>query len=279
MNRKMIESWGLQLELDLNKIEKGNFSPSSKLSNSLQIIKAKIAKVADHLKKEPFKNTGEEVSYFKELSPKFYSCWIYAIASYQLRLNKPCGTLETCKNYFEEELKIIQRYFNQNAFYYHYYKSGASELDAVCFVRDAQMESIPVSEIHLSDNDLSTSFDLLFGKFIAYEKLQAYILSQLNEENETIMPEVELNQTRNTTKINLSVDQIGLIARAADDARLLNGRSFTKICEELAPCIATAEKENISPNSLRSNAYLANQTDKQNVINTLKKMIDFIKGY
>jgi hypothetical protein len=33
-----------------------------------------------------------------------------------------------------------------------------------------------------------------------------------------------------TTKINLSVDQIGLIARAADDARLLDGRSFTKIC-------------------------------------------------
>jgi hypothetical protein len=279
MNRKMIESWSLQLELDLNKIEKGSLNPSCKLSNSLQIIKAKLAKVASHLKKEPFNNELEEVSYFKELNPKFYSCWIFVIASYQLELNTPCGTVETCKNYLEEELKIIQRYFNQNAFYYHYYKSGACELDAVCFVRGAQMESIPVSEIHLSDNDLSTSFDLLFAKFMAYEKLQAYILSQLNEENETTRSEVELNESKKTTKINLSVDQIGLIARAADDARLLNGRSFSKICEELAPFIATAQKEKISPNSLRSNAYLANQTDKQNVINTLKKMIDFIRGY
>lgn len=179
----------------------------------------------------------------------------------------------------EEELKIIQRYFNQNAFYYHYYKSGASELDAICFVRGAQMESIPVSEIHLSDNDLSTSFDLLFAKFIAYERLQTHIVAQLNGEQEVLEVPVVEEKLQPTTKINLSVDQIGLIARAADDARVLDGRSFTKICEELAPCIATAEKDHISPNSLRSNAYLSEFKDKQNVIKTLEKMIDFIKGY
>lgn len=279
MKKQMIELWSLQLELDLNKIEKGNLSPSSKLSNSLEIIKANLAKVASHLKDEPFKNQTEEICYFKELSSKFYSFWIFAIESYQLGLNAPCGTLETCRVYFEEELKIIQRYFNQNAFYYHYYKSGACELDTICFVRGGQMESIPISEIHLSDNDLNTSFDLLFAKFIAYEKLQNYILLKLNGDDDNIESGRVAVEPKKTTKINLSVDQIGLIARAADDARLLNGRSFRKICEELAPYIATSEKEHISSNSLRSNAYLAEFSDKENVIKTLKKMIDFIKGY
>ncbi len=279
MNRQILESWCQQLEQDLKAIEQANFLPCKNLSDSLQIIKAKLAKVAKHIRDNPFKDELEEIIFFKKIIPRFYSCWIFAIASYQLELNKPCGTLETCKSYFEDELKVIQRYFNQNAFYYHYYKSGACELDSVCFVRGAEMESIPVTEIHLSDNDLSTSFDLLFAKFIAYEKLQAFILSQLNEENNIIEPEPEVVKPRHTTKINLSVDQIGLIARAADDARLLNGRSFNKICEELAPCIATAEKDNISPNSLRSNAYLAEFSDKENVIKTLYKMIDFIKGY
>lgn len=279
MNRQMIESWCQQLEKDLELIEQANFLPCKSLSDSLQIIKAQLAKVAKHLKIDPFQNQEEEILFFKEISPRLYSCWIFAISSYQLELNRPCGTLETCRCYFEDELKMIQRYFNRNAFYYHYYKSKASELDAVCFVRGAQMESIPVSEIHLSDNDLSTSFDLLFAKFIAYEKLQARIVAELNGENGRSVVTVSEDKPQTTTKINLSVDQIGLIARAADDARLLNGRSFSKICEELAPCIATAEKDNISPNSLRSNAYLAEYSDKQNVIKTLEKMIDFIKGY
>jgi hypothetical protein len=279
MNKQMIESWCQQLERDLKIIEQADFLPCKNIADSLQIVKAKLAKVASHLKKEPFKNQLQEVTYFKELSPRFYSCWIFAIASYQLELHRPCGTLETFRGYLEEELKIIQRYFNQNAFYYHYYKSGATELDAVCFVRGAQMESIPISEIHLTDNDLSTSFDLLFAKFIAYERLQELIISMLNGEQNIVVGAVAVEKPLPTTKINLSVDQIGLIARAADDARLLDGRSFTKICEELAPYIATAEKDSISPNSLRSNAYLSEFSDKQNVIKTLEKMIDFIKGY
>nr|WP_294897161.1 RteC domain-containing protein [uncultured Pedobacter sp.] len=279
MNRQILESWYQQLDQDLKAIKNANFAPCKLLSDSLQIVKIKLAKVSEHVKQYPFQNQSEEIIFFKEISPRFYSCWIFAIAYYQLQLNKPCGTLETGKSYFEDELKVIQRYFNQNAFYYHYYKSGACELDSICFVREAEMESIPVSEIHLSDNDLSTSFDLLFAKFIAYEKLQAFILSLLKEENNIIEPEPRLVKPRHTTKINLSVDQIGLIARAADDARLLDGRSFNKICEELAPCIATAEKDHISPNSLRSNAYLAEFSDKENVIKTLYKMIDFIKGY
>jgi len=279
MNKQMIESWCQQLKRDLKIIEHADFLPGKKVADSLQIVKAKLAKVASHLKKEPFTNQLQEVTYFKELSPRFYSCWIFAIAAYQLELHKPCGTLETCRSYLEEELRIIQRYFNQNAFYYHYYKSGATELDSVCFVRGKQMESIPISEIHLTDNDLSTSFDLLFAKFIAYERLQGLIVSMLNGEQDLLRAPVKEEKSLPTTKINLSVDQIGLIARAADDARLLDGRSFNKICEELAPCIATAEKDHISPNSLRSNAYLSELKDKQNVIKTLEKMIDFIKGY
>ena len=279
MNKQIMESCYQQLEQDLKAIQQARFTEGKRLADSLQIIKQKLGKVAEHIKNHPFKDELEEITFFKEISPRFYSCWIFSIASYQLELNKPCGTVETCMRYFEEELKIIQRYFNHNAFYYHYYKSGASELDAVCFVRGSEMESIPVSEIHLNDNDLSTSFELLFAKFIAYEKLQTVILFQMNGESEHIETEPAKREPVVTTKINLSVDQIGLIARAADDARLLNGRSFNKICEELAPCISTSEKAKISPNSLRSNAYLAEFSDKENVIKTLYKMIDFIKGY
>jgi hypothetical protein len=279
MKNLLLESWYLQLEQDLNTIQISNLPPCKRLSDSLQIIREKLAQVADHLKKYPFKDQEEEIYFFKKLSPKFYSSWIFVISYYQLELNTPLGSLENCKSYYDDELNVINRYFNQNAFYYHYFRSEARELDAVCFVRESQMDSIPVSEILLSENDLSTSFDLLFAKFIAYEKLQILIVAKINGEDKIAKPATIEELPITTTRINLSVDQIGLIARAADDARLLNGRSFNKICEELAPYISTMEREKISSNSLRSNAYLSEFSDKQNVIKTLEKMIDFIKGY
>ncbi|WP_442795427.1 RteC domain-containing protein [Pelobium manganitolerans] len=280
MNKQILESWCTNLEHDLASIENSGFTLCKTLSDSLQIVKTVLNKVAKHLEEAPFENQHEEICFYKEISPRIYSCWIFAIAIYQLELNRPCGTDETCRCYFEEELKIIQRYFNRNAFYYHYYKSGASELDTICFVKDAQMESIPVTEVLLSESDLNTSFDLLFAKFIAFEKLQNRILLLMH--GEVVRHEASQDLTAvktSTTKINLSVDQIGLLARAADDARLIAGRSFRKICDELAPCIATPEKDSISPNSLRSNAYLSEISDKQIAIKALEKMIDFIKGY
>ena len=109
MNRQILESWYQQLDQDLKAIKNANFAPCKLLSDSLQIVKIKLTKVSEHVKQYPFQNQSEEIIFFKEISPRFYSCWIFAIAYYQLQLNKPCGTLETGKSYFEDELKVIQR--------------------------------------------------------------------------------------------------------------------------------------------------------------------------
>lgn len=278
MNQSMMESWYQQLILDLDKMEKANLSPSRKLSDSLHMVKAFSSKLEDHVQEFPFQNPKEQIEFFKEIKPRFYCHWIYLIESYQLKIHLPVGTLDMKKKFLEEELKVIRRYFDQNAFYYHYYKSGATHLDEFFFINDEQMEGVPMTECYVTDAAMTTSFDLLFAKFIAFEKLEGLILELMNPKEENNFQSVK-KKIINPTQVNLSVDQLGLIARAADDARLLKGRSFSKICEDLAPYIATPEREQISSHSLRSNAYLAEDSDKRNVIRTLEKMIDFIKGY
>lgn len=278
MNQSMMESWYQQMILDLDKMEKANLSPSRKLSDSLQMVKAFSSKLEDHVQEFPFQNPKEQIEFFKEIKPRFYCHWIYLIESYQLKIHLPVGTPEMKRDFFKQELKVIRRYFDQNAFYYHYYKSGATHLDEFFFINDEQMEGVPMTECYVTDAAMTTSFDLLFAKFIAFEKLEGLILNLMNPKTENDTPPIN-KKISHPTQINLSVDQLGLITRAADDARLLHGRSFSKICEDLAPHIATPEKQQISSNSLRSNAYLSEDSDKNNVIRTLEKMIDFIKGY
>ncbi|OAQ41978.1 hypothetical protein A5893_02335 [Pedobacter psychrophilus] len=274
---KTFENLSKNLNIELANIEKQISSPRKKLSTSLKIIKKCLRQLKIDVLAEGFKNEEEEIYFFKKVKPYFYAKWIYVFEIHLLEMNQPKGTSEMLKNYFEGELQLINRYFKQNAYFYHYFKSGAQELDNYCFLRNADMEAIAIPEMPESEQEFATACDPLFAKFIAYEDLQNHLLYLLNPKE--IQENPSLEKVIQKTLIDLSVDQLGLITRAADDARLILGKSFSKICKDLAPYIATPEKNHISSNSLRSNAYLAENSDKSNVIKTLEKMINFIKGY
>jgi hypothetical protein len=85
-------------------------------------------------------------------------------------------------------------------------------------------------------------------------------------------------KTKNTKVIlKLSVDQYGILLRAADQTKLLDAPSFSHVCETMAPIFATANQEEISANSLRSNAYPTEENDKLVTIRSLEKMIRWIR--
>jgi hypothetical protein len=77
----------------------------------------------------------------------------------------------------------------------------------------------------------------------------------------------------------LSADQAGIILRAATDAGILVGRSFSKVCQAIAPFLSTPWKKDIKPDTLRSHATRPESRDKEVAIAFLEKMIDKIKGY
>lgn len=79
------------------------------------------------------------------------------------------------------------------------------------------------------------------------------------------------------TTIRLSVDQLGILLRAADQTKLLDAPSFSHVCETMAPVLSTPDREEISPRSLRSNAYPSENSDKLVTIRSLEKMIQWIR--
>lgn len=77
----------------------------------------------------------------------------------------------------------------------------------------------------------------------------------------------------------LSVDQIGIILRAADDIRLIIASSISIIFRRIVPFLATEKTKVISWNSMRKSSYQIEQSDKDIAVAMLEKMIERIKHY
>ncbi|MCO5238930.1 MAG: hypothetical protein M9904_02635 [Chitinophagaceae bacterium] len=77
----------------------------------------------------------------------------------------------------------------------------------------------------------------------------------------------------------LSVDQMALILKAADDLRIVMARSLNSVFKNIVPYLSTPYQENISYDSMRSKSYSAETRDKEIVIETLQQMIKKIDEY
>lgn len=83
------------------------------------------------------------------------------------------------------------------------------------------------------------------------------------------------------TKIRsiLSVDQMAIILRAADELKIITARSLSSVFKAIVPHLSTLNQENISFDSMRSKSYSAEIRDKEVVIHLLQQMIKVIKYY
>lgn len=77
----------------------------------------------------------------------------------------------------------------------------------------------------------------------------------------------------------LSVDQIGLILKAADDTRLIQAKSLSQVFKSIVPYLSTSNKTDISFDSMRSSTYHPEAADKRKAIAVLEKMITKINDY
>jgi hypothetical protein len=77
----------------------------------------------------------------------------------------------------------------------------------------------------------------------------------------------------------LSVDQMGILLRAADELKIISARSLNSVFRSLAPHLSTPYQENISYDSMRSKSYIAETRDKQILTQTLQQLIEKIDDY
>lgn len=86
-------------------------------------------------------------------------------------------------------------------------------------------------------------------------------------------------EIRHKILCTLSVDQIGLILKAADDTRLIQARSLSQVFKSIVPFLSTSNKTDISFDSMRASTYHPEASDKEKAIVALERMIGKIRDY
>lgn len=77
----------------------------------------------------------------------------------------------------------------------------------------------------------------------------------------------------------MSVDQMALFLKAADELKILSARSMSTVFKTLAPYLSTPYQEELSWESMRTKTYSPEDRDKKILIQTLEKMITKISEF
>jgi hypothetical protein len=114
-----------------------------------------------------------------------------------------------------------------------------------------------------------------FRSEIVYLERKISILPEtqrISEPDQNVRPD-------NKVECALSIDQMGLILRAGDEARILKARSLNCVFKTIVPYLSSSHKKDLSYNSMRSKSYTPEDRDKEIAIKTLKRIIKHIEEF
>lgn len=180
MIRKLSEELLKKLEQGISEISTQETSPQERIAKSMQLVRQSISRLRGFIVENGFADAADEIHFFKHIKPTFYSFQIYAHEHYQLESRFPYRDGSSQIDYLKEELAYVERYFNQYALQYQYFKFGANDLDELYFLRSSKGESLLVPQMPDLDPEFSTPCDYLFARFLAMEMVKDWILEKLD---------------------------------------------------------------------------------------------------
>jgi hypothetical protein len=179
MQKSKYERGLAELQSEISLLDGEVIAPIDRLRHTMPLISGFVNEIKKEVLNDGFETIEAEIHFFKVIKPGYYALQLFELEWYNISVNKPAGTHEMLKTFYEDELLSLMRFFRNNAFYYQYYRFHATELDQKYFLRDTRPGDIPVLDVIDPLPGFSTALDYLFAKFIAYERLRDYLLDQL----------------------------------------------------------------------------------------------------
>ncbi|WP_311947122.1 RteC domain-containing protein [Mucilaginibacter terrae] len=167
----------LREELSANAYTK---SPLKRFNGAVKQTDKALLALKNYLESETL-TEQDEISIFKDVKPQIDAHRIEEGLRFSVLNYKPMGTVKAQIKYLDEELVALQSVFRRNAFYYQYYKNGFDELDHLFFLRGAGNLALPIPEIFDVERDFSTPVSCLYSKFMGFERVQMFILKEIDK--------------------------------------------------------------------------------------------------
>ncbi|KAA9038707.1 tetracycline regulation of excision, RteC [Ginsengibacter hankyongi] len=169
-----------EMELSLAEIGASSGSDLQKFRLSSHVILNAISKLKAFVQNYKFTTKEEEINFFKHQKPKFYSKLIYHQKLARIQSHLPISAVLDSRSYYLNELRKINDYLNDNYEFLTYYRSQATSMDEMYFLRKEPDSWLLMNfEEYETDLSFSTVYDHKISKIIAYELLSEFINSTL----------------------------------------------------------------------------------------------------
>jgi len=197
------------LEEELNGLTLGVRSTLSFYELCIDLVIKKLIKLKTFAQQNGFKNSSQEILFFKVQKPSIVSKLIYYNAIYKIEAKLPYGGKQVKENYYNEQMLDLKRFYDKNIELYKYYRTNSTHLDHKYFLRGEYDIKLSLDTYYFeTDHSFATSHDYKFAKIIANDLIQIYLERQLHyivSGNELI------NRDRNVTSLNWTASKTDLI--------------------------------------------------------------------
>lgn len=169
-----------KLEATINELEIEADYSIQRIEAVIDIILKCLSELKEFVLNRGFKNTDEEIHFFKYQKPVIVSKLIYYNAIYKIETKKPYGEKQI-KRFLNEELNKLKKFFDNNLEFYKYYRTNNSFIDDKLFVRGKYDIKLSLDTFYFeTDHRFSTSHDYKVAKIIANDLIQVYLEDQLH---------------------------------------------------------------------------------------------------
>jgi hypothetical protein len=208
------------MESQLNEVILNRGSQAEQYRASIMVCKKAMTKLKNYISSHAFENTSDEIYFFKQTKPQFYSKYIYFINVYNFTMQKPAGGVEIQQDYIRMHLAELKTFFDHNRAFYSYYRAGMTQMDQAYFTRGGFQVQMELEDFE-EDDQYSTSHDYKLSKIIANEKFQEYLNLEMNRL--TIDPATAIMPFKPATWTSGKTDAIELIYALKAHGAVNNG--------------------------------------------------------
>jgi hypothetical protein len=169
----------MKQELQISAIQSESILQKSEAS--IRITDNAIRDLKEFIVVYNFKDTDEEVKFFKTIKPQFLSERIFHLHIFQIESHLPIGGKEVLRNYYQNVISNISAYFEQHRLLYVYYRTGRADHDDKVFIRTPQSGIFNDHYTLDMDNRFSTPYGQRLAKIQAYERVCDYLLTMMEQ--------------------------------------------------------------------------------------------------
>jgi hypothetical protein len=250
--------------------------PIKLAETSIAVILKSIEKLKSLVIKHKFRNQQEEITFFKKVKPLFVSKLIYHQSVYEIETLKPHGGVSVLKEYFNNELLSLKKFFDKNLDFYKYHRKQCDYLDHKYFVRGKHDIKLNIEKFYCeTDHRFSTSHDFKVAKIIANDQLEVYLKCELaNIENHSVKienyPNTEASQKSTINWTGSKASLIELLYAFHADGSFNNGNVEVK---QIAEFIENSFSVELGQYSRTFLELRARKTGRTKYLDTLKEKL------